>query len=202
MPGSFSIPCGQCMFCRVSKSREWAIRCCNEASMYENNTFVTLTFDDYYLEKMCPFGSLNKLHMKKFMKDLRSRDEYYRKKQGLPFRAIRTLYCGEYGDKNKRPHYHALLFNCDFSDKKFYKTSCGFNLYNSDFLSCVWPYGHAVIGDVTFESAAYVARYVTKKVNGDKKQEHYSILDSETGELFQREQEFAEASRMPGPDRS
>lgn len=33
--------------------------------------------------------------------------------------------------------------------------------------------GAVIIGEVTFESAAYVARYVTKKITGKKSEEHY-----------------------------
>lgn len=46
--------------------------------------------------------------------------------------------------------------------------------------------GYSVIGDVTFESAAYVARYVTKKLDGD------------LADYGSREKEFLNCSRMPG----
>lgn len=186
--GDVLIPCGQCLYCRVKNSREWAIRCMHEAEMHPVNAFVTLTFDDVNLRKFCPDGSLNKAHMVDFMKRLRRADEYAREKSGLPFRSIRALYCGEYGGITQRPHYHALLFNCDFPDQVFYKRRGVNRYYNSDFLQRVWPYGFAVIGNVEYSSAAYCARYVTKKITGVKAFDHYQG----------REPEFAQASRKPG----
>lgn len=86
---------------------------------------------------------------------------------------IRFFHCGEYGEKLNRPHYHACLFNHDFSDKLLYKRSNDIPLYNSKQLDDLWPYGFAVIGDVTFQSAAYVARYIMKKVTGSLSDTHY-----------------------------
>jgi hypothetical protein len=63
----------------------------------------------------------------------------------------------------------------------------------------VWTYGYSNIGDVTFESAAYVARYVTKKINGEMKLEHYqNYCDLETGEIVIKQPEYATMSRKPG----
>ena len=50
----FCLPCGRCMGCRLERSRQWALRCFHESKLYEDNCFVTLTFSDENLLKMCP----------------------------------------------------------------------------------------------------------------------------------------------------
>lgn len=168
------LPCGKCIGCHLEKSRQWAIRCLHEASLYEDNSFLTLTYKD-----LPPFGSLDKRHLQLFMKRLRKR---------YPDKNIRFFACGEYGEKLGRPHYHVLLFNHSFEDAVCKTRRGDFPLYESEILTNLWGHGHASFGSVTFESAAYVARYATKKINGDKKSEHY--LD--------KMQEFILMSRRPG----
>jgi len=154
------LPCGICIGCRLERSRQWAVRCMHEASLYDNNCFLTLTYNDQYLPKN---GSLVKSDYQDFMKRLR-------KKYG---NVIRYYHCGEYGEKLQRPHYHSILFNHDFQDKKLFKKSGDFPLYTSESLDKLWPFGHSLIGSVTFESANYVAGYVLKKITGEKAEAHY-----------------------------
>lgn len=105
--------------------------------------------------------------------------------------------CGEYGERLKRPHYHYLIFNYDFKDKKHTKTSdSGEKLYESPSLNLLWPYGKAWIGEVTYESCAYVASYVLKKYNGKKALDHYRRQD-EAGNDYWLEPEFNQMSRRP-----
>lgn len=179
------LPCGQCVGCRLERSRQWAIRCVHEASLYENNSFITLTYADEFLPED---RSLKLRHFQLFMKRLR-------KKYGAD---IRFYHCGEYGEKYGRPHYHAIIFNHDFVDKSLWKVINGQRLYVSDDLARLWPFGHSSIGSVTFESAAYVARYIMKKINGDAADAHYKWIDPETGEVFQRAPEYTTMSRRPG----
>jgi hypothetical protein len=183
------LACGQCIGCRLERSRQWAIRCMHEASLYENNCFITLTFSPEALAKREFPESLDVREYQLFMKRLRKRFGD----------GIRFFHCGEYGEKYKRPHYHALLFNFDFPDKKLFRIDNGFRLYTSEALSELWPYGFCTIGDVTFESAAYVARYITKKVTGDDADKAYMVVDEETGELIgHRKPEYITMSRRPG----
>ena len=65
-------------------------------------------------------------------------------------------------------------------------------------LTKVWGLGHASVGDLTFESAAYVSRYIMKKVNGDRAKSHYEAIDYETGEIFNLKPEYVSMSRRPG----
>jgi len=179
------LPCGSCVGCRLERSRQWAVRCVHEAQLWERNCFITLTYDDDHL----PIDrSLDVRHFQKFMKRLRKRFG----------KGIRFYHCGEYGEQFGRPHYHALLFNFDFSDREFWKVQNDQRYYKSQIANDVWGLGNCIIGDVSFESAAYVARYILKKVNGDFAEEHYQWFDSDTGIIFQRKPEYTTMSRRPG----
>jgi hypothetical protein len=182
-----TIPCGQCVGCRLEHSRQWAVRCYHEASLHDDNCFITLTYNDDHIPLN---GSLKLEDFQLFMKRLRKK--YAPKK-------IRFFHCGEYGDQSFRPHYHALLFGHDFSDKKHYQTSNGHRLYKSDSLDDLWSHpvtknfmGDCLIGNLTFDSAAYCARYIMKKVTGEKSHDYYDGLQPE----------YATMSRRPGISRS
>ncbi|AXL14693.1 replication initiator protein [Microviridae sp.] len=179
-----ALPCGQCVGCRLERSRQWAIRCTHEASLYEENCFITLTYDDEHLPKN---RSVDVRPLQLFLKRLR---KHYPHK-------IRFYACGEYGELHQRPHYHAILFNHDFPDKVLWKMTNDLPLYNSPTLKKLWPYGHSSVGTVTWNSAAYVARYVMKKVTGEQANDHYQWID-ENGEIHQRKPEFTTMSRRPG----
>lgn len=180
-----TLRCGQCVGCKLERSRQWAVRCMHEASMFERNSFVTLTYDDDHL----PYdSSLDYRHFQLFMKRLRKR-----------FGSARFYMCGEYGEHTQRPHFHACLFGVGFDDAyPWRKSPAGFMLKRSPTLEKLWIYGSCEIGEVTFESAAYVARYILKKVTGNAAEEHYRIVDSDTGEVFLREPEFTRMSLKPG----
>lgn len=179
------LPCGQCIGCRVDKSKEWALRCVHESEMHEDNAFITLTYDDKHL----PYdGSLDVSHYQKFMKRLRKR---------FAPKKIRFFHCGEYGEKLTRPHYHALLFGVDFPDKVMLKECETGNTYTSEILEECWGKGFTTTGDVTYESAAYVSRYVTKKINGLQAENHYQGVNW-YGELVTLKPEYTTMSRRPG----
>lgn len=163
----FPIPCQRCIGCRLDKSKEWAMRCMHEASLHDQNSFITLTYND----KNLPYNtSLVKEDVQKFFKRLRKR---------IQPKKIRYYYCGEYGDKNGRPHYHILLFGYNYPDwvRLPHKSPSGRDLYTSPILEKDWKLGFVQIGDVTYESAAYTARYIMKKVMGKGKDE----IDPKTG---------------------
>lgn len=170
------IPCGQCIGCRLERSRQWAVRCIHEAKLHDHNSFITLTYNDQWLPKD---GSLHVDHVQKFLKRLR-KDVY-------PIK-IRFFNAGEYGSRKERPHYHMIIFGYDFPDKKIWTKVHGNVYYRSAQLERLWPFGFSVIGDVTFESAAYVARYILKKVTGDESDEYYGG----------RKPPFTTSSRRPG----
>lgn len=191
-----TLPCGQCIGCRLERSRQWAIRCHHEASLYENNSFITLTYNDLYLPDD---WSLNVRHFQLFMKRLRKK--YLKTGSSTQ---IRFFHCGEYGETYGRPHYHALLFNHDWEDKYPWKMQNNQMLYRSEQLESLWSdpvsgesLGYCSTGAVTFQSAAYVARYIMKKVTGTAAAQHYEWVD-DWGQIHNRKPEYTTMSRRPG----
>jgi len=177
------LPCGQCVGCRLERSRQWAIRCMHETQLHEHSCFVTLTYDEEHLRP-----SLHYPDFQKFMKRVRKK-----------FGKVRFYMCGEYGEQFSRPHFHACLFGVLFSDRVPWKSlDSGSTLYRSAMLESLWPFGFSSVGDVTFESAAYVARYVMKKVTGERADLHYLRVDTRTGEEISLVPEFNRMSLKPG----
>ncbi|AXH75962.1 MAG: replication initiator protein [Microviridae sp.] len=198
------LACGRCIGCRLERSRQWAIRCVHEASLHENNCFITLTYNPASLPST---NSLVLKHFQDFMKRLR-------KKFGSN---VRFFHCGEYGEvcehcrKSKyycecnkykpyigRPHYHACLFNIKFPDQEKWKKLKGNQLYTSEILTKLWGKGFCSIGELNFETAAYVARYITKKISGPNAEQHYTIYNHLTGEINKIKPEYITMSRRPG----
>lgn len=167
------------------------MRCVHEASLWPDNCFITLTYNP---ENLPPDCGLIKSDFQKFMKRLR-------KRYG---EGIRYYMCGEYGDRTNRPHYHAILFNHNFSDWVYlFDSPSGEPIYTSPTLEKIWGLGFVTIGTVTFQSAGYVARYCMKKINGKLADEinpetglkHYERVNSFTGEIVPVEPEYATMSR-------
>lgn len=170
----------------MAKMRDWAIRSVHEAQMHEKTCFITLTYDDEHLPED---RSISVRAWQLFAKRLRRR-----------LGAFRYLACGEYGDETLRPHYHAILFGQDFTeDRMVLSQSETHTLWTSEILSTVWGQGYCPIGPLTFDSAAYCARYALKKVGGKKKEDgHYERVHEDTGEVIEVLPEFATMSRRPG----
>lgn len=184
---SLELPCGQCVGCRMARARSWALRCMHEAQMHESNSFITLTYAPEHLPER---GQLQYSDFQLFMKRFRRRVS--------PVRP-RFYMCGEYGERDWRPHFHAAIFGFGFPDRLVWKKSgSGKMLYRSSLLEELWPFGHSTVGDLTIESAGYVARYVMKKVGGFAAREHYLRVDSSTGELYSLVPEFTHMSLKPG----
>lgn len=176
------IPCGKCIGCRLEYSRQWANRCLLELEYHDSAYFVTLTYNEEHVPKSFygdpetgeaqPSLTLCKKDLQLFMKRLR---------KAFPNDKIRFFACGEYGSNTFRPHYHLILFGLHLNDLVVYKRSpTGFIYYNSPSLSRVWsvlevdssgervavPLGHCVVAEVSWETCAYTARYVMKKLKG------------------------------------
>lgn len=195
--GKKIVPCGSCIGCRIDYARQWADRCMLEAQDHDTNYFLTLTYDDehigscinYYSDEngeAFPIASLRKRDLQLFHKSLRKAlDE-----AELP--KIRFFACGEYGspENSMRPHFHDIVFGLKLTDLKFYKYNKNRQpLYTSDFLNSIWKKGFVIVGEVSWQSCAYVARYVTKKLKGDDAR-YYSD--------FNIEPPFVVMSRKPG----
>ena len=188
------LPCGQCTGCKLERSRQWALRCTHEASLHADNCFITLTYD---AENLPPDGGLIKSDFQKFIKRLR-------KQTG---KKIRYYHCGEYGDRNNRPHYHAILFGHNFADWTYlFDSPSGEAIYTSPTLEKIWKKGFVTVGTVTFQSAGYVARYCMKKLNGPLKDQinkktglkPYERFNDYTGEIIEVLPEYSTMSRRPG----
>jgi hypothetical protein len=167
----------------------------HEAQMHENNCFITLTYDPEHLPND------KSLHYPDFQRFLKR----FRKFTGKS--KIRFYMAGEYGEKRGRPHFHSCIFGYDFPDKKFYKrTASGSVIYTSEQLQKLWPFGFSSVGDVTFESAAYVARYIMQKQQSDRLNPQtgkpynaiYESVDQDSGEIIKRVPEFNKMSLKPG----
>lgn len=155
---TLALPCGKCIGCRTARATQWAQRCAHEAKMYPHNTFITLTYDDAHLPNE---GHLDAAELQKFVKRLRQRRARDpRALAGDHNRSLRYFACGEYGERGGRPHYHAILFNCGFTDQ----VRAGKDLYESDTLRELWPWGANRIGEATPAAASYIAQYSLKKI--------------------------------------
>jgi len=203
---ALELPCGQCRGCRLEKSRQWGTRiACEAAYLWEElslpSTFITLTYD----QKHIPIdNSLVPEHLQKFIKKLRRRIEPNK---------IRYYGSGEYGSKCpkheikdcptcgsvQRPHYHAIILGWAFPDRVLIGHREGLPIYESDQLRKTWGKGNHEIGSVTFESSAYVARYVMKKQTGRPVDEgHYTTYCPLRDKWFDVLPEFATMSTRPG----
>lgn len=183
-----TLPCGRCIGCRLERSRQWAVRLVHENQLHESSSFLTLTY-----EKMPEGESLNVRDIQLFLKRLR-------KSRGSA--KLRFFQCGEYGcddpakcrnprcSHGRRPHHHMILFGEDFRDRRLQiqDSQSGLPQFWSEELEKLWGHGMCTIGEMTFESAAYVARYSLKKVLGDKAEAHYQG----------RKPEYVTMSRRPG----
>lgn len=163
------IPCRKCAGCRQDWSKNFAARAALESRYHEHSAFVTLTYsdDELPIDSNVGFPTLCLKDFQDFMKRLR---KSYFKQTG---KRIRVLYCGEYGEKSGRPHFHAIIFGYFPLDAKLYYYTDGrrkwsqpfkgaYPVYLSESLSRVWKHGHVFIGEVNYSSCKYVANYQLK----------------------------------------
>lgn len=159
---TWQLPCGKCLACRLEQARSTAVRCMHEASLYgDKNCFITATYAPENLKS----PKLQYRDFQLFIKRLRSYIWESAPEENREKNRISVLTTGEYGDREKRPHWHALVFNFKPTDAKpKYLSKRGDQVYSSEILTKLWPHGAIDFGTVTFDSANYVARYATKKL--------------------------------------
>lgn len=198
------VPCLQCIGCQETYSKEWAIRCMLEAQQWKQNFFLTLTYDEDNIPRDDELvnkktgevfendnwlqGHLVPEHLTAFFKKLRRHYEYHYNHDNIRFYA-----CGEYGDQTKRPHYHAVVFNLPIEPDKLkvhHISKNGDILWECDKIQKIWGKGFVSLAEVNWDTCAYVARYVMKKMKGWKEDEFYY----EQG----MSPEFVRMSRKPG----
>lgn len=180
-----SLPCGQCILCRLEHARQWAVRITHEAQTHEQSSFITLTYDDEHLPQ---YSSLHYADLRNFWKRLR----YY-------CGTLRYFAVGEYGDTTNRPHYHACLFGHAFTENRQILRTTPTMLWTNPQLTQAWGLGHVSVGALTFQTAQYTASYVTKKLNNKRR---YVRIDETTGELIPLVQPRAFMSLRPAIGRT
>lgn len=145
---------------------------------------MTMTYADEHLPET---HTLVKRDCQLFMKRLRKTTQA----------KIRYFLCGEYGETTHRPHYHAALFGYQFPDlERLFTNANGDHVFTSKLCDAIWQKGHCTIGNVDWQSAGYIAGYVTKKQTGKNATVYQSL--NEQGELTTIEPPFALMSRKPG----
>lgn len=197
------IPCGKCIGCRLDYSKQWALRCLSETKTSGQSWFITLTYDDEHLYTPSEMvdragnvyprleswrGCLKPKDMTDFLKRLRSYWKYHYNQEN-----IRFFYCGEYGGEGQRPHYHMIIFNLPIPKEELKPLFISDNydqIYECKLIQDIWQNGIISIGEVTFSSCAYVARYITKKQFGSQAEIEYC----KNGQI----PEFVRMSRKPG----
>lgn len=202
------IPCGKCIGCRLDYSRNWANRGYLESLLWEQNWFVTLTYDDKYLpyqdewtttegitytdqdlEELEWKGTLEPNDFTQFMKNLR---QIMKREYGVD--GIRFIGCGEYGTEERRPHYHLILFNFNIPVDQLYEPHLkdGDYSYKCKLIERAWSerkgkacecMGICDVTPATWNTIAYVARYITKKINGKESEDFYA-MQGELKEFF------------------
>ena len=199
------IPCGQCLECKLSNSREWAQRSVAEASMHSENWFITLTYDDEHLppseltysRHSFEFGAWHPLVYEDFQA---FKKRFLERLRYLGIEDVRFLMCGEYGPKNGRPHFHAIFYNCPLPDlKKVKDVTVGgksFVYLTSEIVEKSWGKGFITIGEVNWETSAYVSRYVMKKFSSLDEYDYQKLCFSNGWEPLPPE--MRQASRRPG----
>lgn len=182
------VPCGRCMSCRIARAADWGLRGAHELTQHSCGSFLTLTYSDEHV----PWDySVSKRPVQLFNDRLR---------KAIAPRRMRFIACGEYGDQEKRPHYHIAVFGYDFcEDRKAVKrTARGDLLYSSELLAKLWPFGWSWIGELNSRTVSYIAQYTTKKVGGVPAEDHYTRVSPVSGKVCRVEPEFLLCSNRPG----
>ncbi len=197
--GKMEVACGQCLGCRADRTLMWAMRIVHESCVYADaygNCFITLTYRSIEECNSKQFArghyvpgdySLNYYHFRDFLKRLR---RHFKQK-------IRYFHCGEYGEENLRPHYHACLFNVSFDDMAVEQQDGGITTYTSPSLAKLWPYGFSTIGELNYQTAAYTAGYILKKITGNQALEAY-LRNDENGVAYWVKPPYTTMSLKPG----
>lgn len=93
------VPCGKCLSCRGANTNNWISRfMCEEDAFRRGAFFGTLTYNDKALPKG---GNLDEKAVALYWKRVK-------KELGLYCKGFVYTYCGEYGTKRGRPHYHFI----------------------------------------------------------------------------------------------
>lgn len=164
------LPCGRCIECRKAKAKAWALRCSLELQNHNHAVFTTLTYETKRLPPSLQKPDLQ-IWIRKLRKDLG------------PNRPVRFFACGEYGEQNGRPHYHAILYGAHVGDRERIENA--------------WGKGRTQTEEITARRIAYCAGYTQKKF-GAFPEKNTEWVDADTGEVYEYQAPFLQMSRRPG----
>ena len=175
------VPCNYCSDCLKNRKTEWSLRMIHEASLWEQNHFITFTYET---ENLPDHHHLQYKDFKAFMKRLR----FHLSKQNIK---IRFIVSGEYGEQKGRPHFHAIIYNLPIHDLELVSNKNNNKLYESEFIQSLWQHGTIKIGEVNSLTCGYVAKYMTKKDLST-----WNGVDLETGEIIAEYDDKGEITRI------
>jgi len=164
------VPCGKCPPCKARRVNQWVFRLMQEEKVSSSAHFVTLTYDTRYVPiSENGFMTLRKKDFQDYMKRLRKL---------CPDHTLKYYVAGEYGTKNKRPHYHAIVFNCPDSQ-----------LFSDAWSLASNGFGTVHVGTVTSDSVAYTMKYIDKNNfktmhSRDDRQPEFSLMSKGLGKSF------------------
>lgn len=179
-----AVPCGRCPPCKKSRVDGWVFRLQQEQRVSTTATFVTLTYNkDHVPITKNGFMTLDKKAFPSFMKRLRHLN------QGK----LKYFAVGEYGTNNKRPHYHAIVFNLDADKLSKVGERNGHPQYVCRIIEEAWTYGGVDIGSCSGDSIAYVAKYVNKpgripQHKRDDRLKEFSLMSKGLGSSYLTQQ--------------
>jgi len=142
--------------------------------------FVTLTYStDHVPITENGFMTLDKKAFPGFMKRLRNLND-----GKLKYFAV-----GEYGTNNKRPHYHAIIFNIDSDKLSVIGDRNGQPQYKCSQIENAWPFGGVDVGSCSGDSIAYVAKYMNKpgripQHKRDDRLKEFSLMSKQLGSNY------------------
>ena len=174
----YTVKCGKCDTCRREKAQDWAIKLINEAKYHKKACFITLTFDNkILLDKNSKARKKYGAHPK-FVFNTEYSKEYFKKfikrlRKKLEPKKITYFKVAEYGELNKRPHYHCIIFGENFEQdrKEMQVSKSGHIQYNSQILEELWACGRTSVQDINSNNIIYISQYAIKKYK--KKDDQY-----------------------------
>jgi hypothetical protein len=164
-PDKVPVPCGRCPPCKLRRVNSWVFRLLQEQKVSTMAHFVTLTYDTRFV----PISDNGFMTLRK--RDLQL---YWKRLRKLCPGAILKYYAvGEYGTNNRRPHYHAIVFNV-----------LDINAFHQ-----AWGLGQIHVGQVTTDSIAYTMKYIDKPVSGqmhgrDDREREFPLMSKALGASY------------------
>lgn len=186
------VPCGKCALCNEKKRSTWSFRVQAECQAYEQMPFMTtLTYNQAHLPKEGVNHEDFNVFIRRLRDNLRNTYQYTD--------PVRYFYCGEYGTKHGRPHYHALLWGMpDFSWYKENVEEVSFYEYYTrmqDLINSAWckrkvgryaeeeeiGYTYTKLVDNTYGAIRYCTKYMTKRSKAQSEDMNETFCSSSRG---------------------